>query len=84
MVGISKRLSVEGPGADGEYELTLTGCHGDDSSHWISRAQADALIDALSVRDASGRLIAPPQPTPPARPSGPHESNADARRPVRE
>lgn len=31
------------------------------------------------VTDTTGRPIAPPQPTVPVRPSGPHEGNCDAR-----
>jgi len=42
---ITPRLSVEGPDRDGNYELSLSG---DDSpGHWLTRAEADALIAAL-------------------------------------
>jgi hypothetical protein len=48
MTEISKRLSVEGPDQDGDYELTLTDC-GDITNEYtyINRSQADALIAAL-------------------------------------
>lgn len=40
-------------------------------THWMPLPPAP--VDA--VLDASGRLIAPPQPTTPARPSGPWDGN---------
>lgn len=48
MTQISKRLSVEGPDVDGEYEVTLAddGCD-PPYSHYITRAEADALIATL-------------------------------------
>lgn len=75
---ISKRLNVEGPDHDGDYELTLSEC-GDigNEYHYITRAEADALIAALqpAVLDASGRLVAPAQHEPATRPPGPWDSN---------
>lgn len=48
MTDISKRLSVEGPDSNGDYELTwLCGDCDRNDSDWINRAQADALIAAL-------------------------------------
>jgi hypothetical protein len=49
MTEISKRLDVEGPDRDGEYELTLSdlGCDSGRHSHWITREEADRLIEAL-------------------------------------
>lgn len=38
---------------------------------------------SLPVTDTTGRPIAPPQSELPPRPSGPHEGNCDARKPVR-
>ena len=77
MVQISKRLSVEGPDRDGDYEVTLDRDwrEGGPDYHYITRAEADALIDALSVRDASGRIVAPPQTALPERPAGPWDNN---------
>lgn len=73
---VSQNLSVE-PDGDGGFEITVHNAY-----TFISRTQADALIAALSVRDTSGRIIAPPQPTIADRPPGPHLSNSDARKPV--
>ena len=39
-------------------------------------------VEKQAVIDASGRIIAPPQPEPATRPSGPHDGNHDARSPV--
>lgn len=72
---VTKRLSVNGPDADGEYELLLTRDESAPEWHFITRAEADALIDALSIRDESGRLIAPPQSPPAERPAGPWDAN---------
>ncbi len=48
---ISKRLSVEGPDSEGDYELTLTQCSEGDEWHFISRAEADLLIRALTENE---------------------------------
>lgn len=43
---ISRRLSVEGPDREGDFEVCLDGDAGADY-HWINRTEADALIAAL-------------------------------------
>lgn len=45
-------------------------------THWMP-------LPGAPVGDASGRYIAPPQPTTPERPAGPHDHNHDARERVR-
>lgn len=50
MTQISHRLHIEGPDRDGDYEITIkdAGVYGEDTYHYITRAEADALIAALT------------------------------------
>lgn len=49
MTQISRRLSIEGPDSDGDYELTLSECGDIENEYiYISRAEADLLIRALT------------------------------------
>lgn len=47
MTQITPRLSVSGPDSDGDYELEITTGH-EERTTYLSRAEADALIAALS------------------------------------
>lgn len=75
-------------GAELEYDEvdigvgTMRGNPGCPECGWTPPRVDDGLDD--DIRDASGRLVAPPQPEPAPRPAGPHTSNHDAREPVRE
>lgn len=55
-----------------------------ESGQSLVIATPDFYAAKAPITDALGRFLAPPQPEPPPRPSGPHLHNADAREPVRE
>jgi hypothetical protein len=79
MTEISKRLSVEGPDRDGEYELTLSDCDGRGSleSHWISQAEADALIAAIRRPENPSVIAEIPKVESPPSPNGASRTDLD-------
>lgn len=62
-------------------KMAMASIDSDQEQNWIAGHMSTFTQGVL---DASGRSIAPAQPEPQPRPSGPHDSNRDARTPVRE